>query len=697
MYERAAKWDAARARLPTCPDRAPIRPLPCARATAVIAVVHEPAPAIDPPEPEIELGNVTLAAVAARAAAIAECEPTLADFDLALGAERGVAGVEQRFVLACDRLGLDELERALLAAVALRELSPELGAALARLAPAGPGGAPTPRGAARLLSGSGVSMSDVLVALGPHERLRSLGALRLPTPPEGLALADRPLALADRLGGVLLGAVIDDPERGGRLRRVAPTVLPFGRERALERIAGLLAQTPAARPPVAVHGPDAALAIAAAAGRGLVCVACADLVDPALAHDAVLAAALEDRVLVMDRLGDLAAADRRQVPDRLARVPGAVFCLEGAEELPALEYVPVMAVAVGMPSRAERAAIWSAALGGAEVEPQVSAAHRLALDRIADGAWLAGAEASAAGRSEVSRTDIEQGARAASISSIGDLAIAMAPDIGWEDLVLPERPLTLLRSLTAFLRHRDLVLDDWGFGRRSGRAQGLVAMFAGDSGTGKTLAARVLAAELGLELFRIDLATVVSKWLGETEKNLDRVFAAAQGANAVLFFDEADAVFGRRSDVQDSHDRYANLQTAYLLQRMERHDGPVLLATNMRGNVDDAFLRRMDAVIEFPFPTAEFRLRLWELLLPPEAPRGDDVELAFLAERFELSGGGIRNAAIAAAVLAASEGVPIGMAQLVRGVAMEYAKHGRLTLAADFERFHDLVRSGGSS
>ena len=349
-----------------------------------------------------------------------------------------------------------------------------------------------------------------------------------------------------------------------------------------------------------------------------------------------------------------------------------------------------------MPSRAERAAIWSAALGGAEVAPQVSAAHRLALERIADGAWLAGAEASAAGRSEVSRADVEHGARAASISSLGDLAIAMAPDIGWEDLVLPERPLTLLRSLTAFLRHRDLVLDDWGFGRRSGRAQGLVAMFAGDSGTGKTLAARVLAAELGLELFRIDLATVVSKWLGETEKNLERVFAAAQGANAVLFFDEADAVFGRRSDVQDSHDRYANLQTAYLLQRMERHDGPILLATNMRGNIDDAFLRRMDAVIEFPFPTAEFRLRLWELLLPPEAPRAADVELDFLAERFELSGGGIRNAAIAAAVLAASEGVAIGMAQLVRGVAMEYAKHGRLTLAADFERFHDLVRSGGT-
>ena len=666
--------------------------------------MHESAPAPDAPdapapdvEPEIELRQVTLTDVAARAAAIAESDATLADFDISLGADRGVAGVEQRFALACERLGLDALERALLAAVALRELSPELGATLARLAPAAPAGAATPRAAARLLAGDGVSVADVLVALGPHERLRGLGALRLP--PAGdtsIALADRPIVLADRLAGVLLGAVIDDPARDGRLRRVAPTPLPFGRERAIERIAALLAQAPAARPPLAVHGPDAAPAIACATGRGLVCVACGDLADAELARDAVLAAALEDRVLVVDRLGALQAADRARLPDHLARVPGAVLCLEGADELPALEHVPVTAVAVGLPARSERAAIWSAALGGLEVDPQISAAHRLGLERIADGAWLAGAEASAAGRSQVSRGDVEQGARAASISSLGDLALAMAPDIGWDDLVLPDRQLTLLRSLTAFLRHRDLVLDEWGFGRRSGRAQGLVAMFAGDSGTGKTLAARVLAAELGLELFRIDLATVVSKWLGETEKNLDRVFAAAQGANAVLFFDEADAVFGRRSDVQDSHDRYANLQTAYLLQRMERHDGPVLLATNMRGNVDDAFLRRMDAVVEFPFPTAEFRLRLWELLLPPQAPRGDDVDLSFLAERFELSGGGIRNAAIAAAVLAASEGVAIGMEQLVRGVGMEYAKHGRLTLAADFERFHDLVRSGGT-
>ncbi len=641
--------------------------------------------------PEADDGRVTLLAVAERVAAVAGIAAELEPFDLQAG-DGAVASLEDRFELAAARLGLDDLERAVLAAAALREISPQLGDALAQLAAPAPAGAATPRALARLLAGPGVSLADVLGALGPQERLRRLGALRFAPAPEGAALADRPLAVADRLAALLLGAAIDDPARAGRLRRSAPPRLPFGRAGAIARLAGLLGCSP--RPVVAVHGPDAALAIGHAAGQGLLHVAAAELASGELALDAVLAATLERRVLVVDRLGDVQPADRVALPDRIAALPGVVLCLAGPDELVALDHLPVLALAVALPPAAERAAMWSAALDGAEVATEISAAYRLALGRIADGAALAGAVAAADGRAEIARADLELGARAVSVSSLGELAVAMHGEIGWEDLVLPERPLALLRSLAAFLRHRDLVLDDWGFGRRAGRAQGLVAMFAGDSGTGKTLAARVLAEELGLELFRIDLATIVSKWLGETEKNLERVFAAAQSANAVLFFDEADAVFGRRSDVQDSHDRYANLQTSFLLQRMELHDGPVILATNMRGNIDDAFLRRMDAVVEFPFPAAEYRRRLWDLLLPEQAPRDDDIDLDFLAERFELSGGGIRNASIAAAVLAAQDDVAIGMEQLVRGVAMEYAKLGRLTLAADFDRFHGLVRNG---
>jgi SpoVK/Ycf46/Vps4 family AAA+-type ATPase len=217
-------------------------------------------------------------------------------------------------------------------------------------------------------------------------------------------------------------------------------------------------------------------------------------------------------------------------------------------------------------------------------------------------------------------------------------------------------------------------------------------LFAGESGTGKTMGAQVLGAELGLELFRVDLATVVSKYIGETEKNLERIFSAADGSNAILFFDEADALFGKRSEVSDSHDRYANIEVAYLLQRMEQYPGAVILATNYKRNIDDAFIRRLDFVVDFPFPEAEDRRRIWSLVIPDAAPLADDVDLDFLATQFKLSGGAIRNCSLAAAFQAADGDTEIQMRHLVRAVAQEYAKQGRLTLEADFARFHEFVR-----
>ena len=230
------------------------------------------------------------------------------------------------------------------------------------------------------------------------------------------------------------------------------------------------------------------------------------------------------------------------------------------------------------------------------------------------------------------------------------------------------------------------MLSDWGYDRSVARTQGLKVLFAGESGTGKTMAAQVLAAELGLELFRVDLATIVSKYIGETEKNLDRIFGAADGSNAILFFDEADALFGKRSEISDSHDRYANIEVAYLLQKMEGYAGAVILATNYRRNIDDAFVRRLDFVIDFPFPEAEDRKRIWRLLLPEEAPLADDLDIDFLATQFKLSGGSIRNCSLSAAFQAADDDGVIGMRHLVRAVALEYGKQGRLTLEADFEQ-----------
>jgi vesicle-fusing ATPase len=230
------------------------------------------------------------------------------------------------------------------------------------------------------------------------------------------------------------------------------------------------------------------------------------------------------------------------------------------------------------------------------------------------------------------------------------------------------------------------VYDTWGFGRQSARGLGVTALFTGESGTGKTLAAEVIAAELGHDLYRIDLASVVSKYIGETEKNLRAVFDAAQTSGAVLLFDEADALFGRRSDVKDSHDRYANLEVAYLLQRMESYRGVAILTTNLRATIDRAFLRRLRFVVTFPFPDEAARESIWRRAFPAQAPL-DGIDPAALA-RLQVSGGAIRAIALSAAFAAAHDGLPIGPAHVLRAAEVEYAKADRPLRSADAAGLH---------
>jgi len=263
--------------------------------------------------------------------------------------------------------------------------------------------------------------------------------------------------------------------------------------------------------------------------------------------------------------------------------------------------------------------------------------------------------------------------RCASLSRRGrSLAQRIEPAATWDDLVLPDLQRAVLRDIATHVHHRATVYESWGFGAKGARGLGISALFAGASGTGKTMAAEVLANQLRLDLYRIDLSQVVNKYIGETEKNLRRVFDAAENGGAILLFDEADALFGKRSEVKDSHDRYANIEVSYLLQRMEAYRGLAILTTNMKQALDPAFLRRIRFVVQFPFPDAAQRAEIWRRIFPAQTPT-DCLDIARLA-RLNVAGGNIRNIALHAAFQAAEAGEPVRMPHILRAAHSEYAK-----------------------
>lgn len=342
----------------------------------------------------------------------------------------------------------------------------------------------------------------------------------------------------------------------------------------------------------------------------------------------------------------------------------------------------------------ERAALWGEAIGsvGSTLDPKDVVGHLALGPANVRRAVQAAAASARLNGGPITADDLRRGVRAQNAAGLERLARRIEPEVGWGDLVLAPAVLRGLHDLAARARYRDTVLTDWRMRRGGGRGHGVTALFAGDSGTGKTMSAEVIAADLKLDLYTVNLATVVDKYIGETEKNLERIFAEAAGVNAVLFFDEADAIFGKRSDVRDAHDRYANIESAYLLQRLETFDGLAILATNLRANIDDAFTRRLDAIIDFPAPTQELRRALWERCLAPPLPVADDIDLDFLAEAFELAGGNIRSASTTAAYLAAATNSPVGMNEVVTAVEQEYRKLGRLVLEREFGHYYPLLR-----
>jgi hypothetical protein len=358
----------------------------------------------------------------------------------------------------------------------------------------------------------------------------------------------------------------------------------------------------------------------------------------------------------------------------IGRLAGLIFV---AAREPLRLDPPALCQRVDKPATLDQRHLWQAALGAGAARVNgalegVAAQFRLSARSIqAIGTELAPALAASADAD----ADLWRACRGLDGTRLDALAQRIAPAAGWTDLILPDGPMSTLRQIAAHVRHRLKVYEDWGFASKGARGLGIGALFAGESGTGKTMAAEVLAQELGLELYRIDLSAVVSKYIGETEKNLRQVFDAAEESGAILLFDEADALFGKRSEVRDSHDRYANIEVSYLLQRMEAYRGLAILTTNHKAALDPAFQRRLRFIVQFPFPDQTQREAIWRGIFPTATPL-DGVDCARLA-RLNVTGGSIRNIALNAAFLAAEADEQVRMAHLQRAAQLDAAKRER--------------------
>jgi len=379
----------------------------------------------------------------------------------------------------------------------------------------------------------------------------------------------------------------------------------------------------------------------------------------------------------------------------------------------AQEPLGVLDVPFSLPPAHRRRALWRRAVASAGADPDAVDVYalgdrfRLSSSQIADAARTAavaarlraaGAHTSAdddirangdrPGPTPIATADLFAAARGQSGHQLSAFARRVPVTYGWDDLVLPPDVMDQLRELVARVEHRARVMDEWGFDAKLSGGKGISALFAGPPGTGKTMAAQVIAGALGLDLFAIDLSAVVSKYIGETEKNLERVFRAAADSDAILFFDEADALFGKRSEVRDSHDRYANMEIAYLLQRMEQYDGLAILATNLRNHLDEAFTRRLQAIVEFPFPDLAERRRIWQACLPRQTPLSPDVDLDAMAHH-RLAGGNIKNVLLGAAFLAAARGLPVGREHLLEATRREHQKMGKVVVDTEPDQIPD--------
>jgi hypothetical protein len=495
----------------------------------------------------------------------------------------------------------------------------------------------------------------------------------------------RSLRVPDRVTAHLLGEQRPDPVLAAGLRTPPPVATPEG-DRIARALAAGVRLVHCRQPPGAW---TAAIARCALGADGCLVVDVPESpTDPGdqgpLVAAAVREARLSGRVLVLGPVDNLDASTLI----RATRSAGRLVLHGSGPWDPSWSAEGVLGLDLHELARRPAAQMWQAAVGDTADSAAV-AAFRLAPDQI-DRAVAAARSRAAADGIPVDDSLLAAGARMQNATGLGRLARRIEPSVDWDDLVVPPPVLDSLQHLADRVRWRDLVLGDWGLRRAGGRGEGISGLFAGEPGTGKTMAAEVIAGALGLDLYVIDLSAVIDKYIGETEKNLERIFAGAEGVNGVLFFDEADAIFGKRSEVSDAHDRYANVEIAYLLQRMERFDGVAILATNLLANVDDAFARRLSVVVNFARPDVAERRHLWQKSLAG-VPLAGDVDFDLCATSFDLTGGEIRNVAVTAAYFAASEDGAVDMRRVVRAVQLEFRKIGRLYAPGEFDAFLPTV------
>lgn len=485
--------------------------------------------------------------------------------------------------------------------------------------------------------------------------------------------ARRPLLADERILHFILGATYRDTRLEGILEAVA---LPAEGEPDAARLAAIWRQDPRL-PVISLAGPDrlskrrAASEAARLNGCMLYRLDASDIPET-WAQRASLAI-LIDRELALSRAAVLIEADddtSARAARFAERITGPTMLSARDPEMP--ERAPRIRIDMSGPDRSERLAIWQRELGddAAAMEPR-------SLERLAEQFTLdASGIATAAGLARMTPRDgyepVWAAARSQARRGLDNVAERVSTRAGWTDLVLPDSQTSILRDLEAHVLELWTVREDWGWETKTARGLGTAVLFSGSSGTGKTFAAEILAKSLSLDLFRIDLSQVVSKYIGETEKNLSRIFSAANAGGAVLLFDEADALFGKRSEVKDSHDRYANVEVSYLLQEMEAYRGLAVLTTNQKSSLDQAFLRRLRYAVSFPFPDARARQAIWQRIFPAETPlEGLDFEKL---SQLNLTGGSIRSIALNASFLAAGAGEKVTMQTIRRAAAREYAK-----------------------